>query len=313
MDRNFQFITILGLAAQLTFAQPTPSTPPVPPSAPVPAAWPDVRVLNLSNRSYLGVNVKELDSNRVKELKLREEHGVEVTQVEDDTPAGKAGLKVGDVVQEYNGQRIEGTEQFVRMVRETPVGRQVKLGVNRQGTSMTMVATIAQRSNKVSTNSTALRKMAEDARRDAEKIRDRVRDEMQNNMPRAYMGWSNGQLGVEAESLSDQLASYFGVKEGVLVRSVKKSSAAEKAGVKAGDVIVKVDSTKVATPKEIATQLRAVPSKKTIQLQLFRDRKEVSLDVTLPVEDMTRGSSSSKARTVRSTPPVPANKDQEVE
>ena len=312
MDRKFQFITILGLAAQLTFAQPTPSTPPVPPSAPVPAAWPDVRVLNLSNRSYLGVNVKELDSNRVKELKLREEHGVEVTQVEDDTPAGKAGLKVGDVVQEYNGQRIEGTEQFVRMVRETPVGRQVKLGVNRQGTSMTMVATIAQRSNKVSTNSTAVRKMAEDVRRDAEKIRDRIRDEMQNNMPRAYMGWSNGQLGVEAESLSDQLASYFGVKEGVLVRSVKKSSAAEKAGVKAGDVIVKVDSTKVATPKEIATQLRAVPTKRTIQLHLFRERKEVSLDVTLPEEDMTRGSSS-KAKTVRSIPPIPANKDQEVE
>ncbi len=311
MDRNLQIITILGLAAQLSIAQPVPPVPPTPPSAPAPAASPDVRVFSLTNRSYLGVNVKELDSNRVKELKLREEHGVEVTQVEDDTPAGKAGLKVGDVVLEYNGQRIEGTEQFVRMVRETPVGRQIKLGVNRQGTPMTMMATIGQRSNKVSTNSAAVRKMAEDARREAERMRDRIRDEMQNNMPRAYMGWSNGQLGVEAESLSDQLASYFGVKEGVLVRSVKKSSAAEKAGIKAGDVIVKVDSTKVATPKEIATQLRASQSKKTIQLQLFRERKEISLEVTLPDEDVTRGNSPAKARTVRRT--SPENKDQELE
>ena len=312
MYRNLQIITILGITAQISFAQPVPPVPPTPPTAPSPAASPDVHVFTLSNRSYLGVNVKELDSNRVKELKLREEHGVEVTQVEDDTPAGKAGLKVGDVVLEYNGQRIEGTEQFVRMVRETPVGRQVKLGVNRQGTPMTMVATIAQRPSKVSTNSTTVRKMAEDARREAEKMRDRIRDEMQNNMPRAYMGWSNGQLGVEAESLSDQLATYFGVKEGVLVRSVKKSSAAEKAGIKAGDVIVKVDSTKVTTPKEIATQLRASQSKKTIQMQLFRERKELSLEVTLPDEDMTRGSSPAR-RTVRSTPPAPANKDQELE
>jgi serine protease Do len=57
---------------------------------------------------------------------LKDVHGVEITRLEEDSPASKAGLKIGDVVLEYNGQRVEGTEQFVRLVKETPVGRQVK-------------------------------------------------------------------------------------------------------------------------------------------------------------------------------------------
>ena len=292
MFRNLQIIATFGLLTGFAIAQPTP----VQPVQPVPPVM-DMRVFSmgsLGKGSYLGLNVKEIDANRAKELKLREENGVEITQVEDDAPAGKAGLKVGDVVVEFNGQRVEGTEQFVRMVRETPVGRQVKLGVNRQGTAMTMSATIAQRSSRLTgMTAPAARKLAEDMKREGEKMR----DEMMMNMPRAYMGWSNGQLGVESESLSDQLASYFGVKEGVLVRSVKKSSAAEKAGLKAGDVIVKVDSTKVATPKEIATQLRASRNKKVIPVQLLRDHKEMSIDVTLPEEEQGRNGAY-KSRTV---------------
>ena len=304
MFRNLQIIATFGLLTGFAIAQPSPVQP-VQPAQPVPPVM-DMRAFSmgsLGKGSYLGLNVKEIDANRAKELKLREENGVEITQVEDDAPAGKAGLKVGDVVVEFNGQRVEGTEQFVRMVRETPVGRQVKLGVNRQGTAMTMSATIAQRSSKFTgMTAPAARKLAEDMKREGEKMR----DEMMMNMPRAYMGWSNGQLGVEAESLSDQLASYFGVKEGVLVRSVKKSSAAEKAGLKAGDVIVKVDSTKVATPKEIATQLRASRSKKVIPVQLLRDHKEMSIDVTLPEDEQGRNGTY-KSKTVLNG--NPGNKD----
>ena len=304
MFRNLQIIATFGLLTGFAIAQPSPVQP-VQPAQPVPPVM-DMRAFSmgsLGKGSYLGLNVKEIDANRAKELKLREENGVEITQVEDDAPAGKAGLKVGDVVVEFNGQRVEGTEQFVRMVRETPVGRQVKLGVNRQGTAMTMSATIAQRSSKFTgMTAPAARKLAEDMKREGEKMR----DEMMMNMPRAYMGWSNGQLGVESESLSDQLASYFGVKEGVLVRSVKKSSAAEKAGLKAGDVIVKVDSTKVATPKEIATQLRASRSKKVIPVQLLRDHKEMSIDVTLPEDEQGRNGTY-KSKTVLNG--NPGNKD----
>src|SRR5687768_6464668 len=75
------------------------------------------------SRTYLGVNVAEVDTDRARELKLKEERGVEIKKVEPGSPAEKAGLKEADVVLEYNGQRVEGTESFMRMVRETPSGR----------------------------------------------------------------------------------------------------------------------------------------------------------------------------------------------
>ncbi|HET8547906.1 MAG TPA: PDZ domain-containing protein, partial [Bryobacteraceae bacterium] len=88
--------------------------------------------------SYLGIGVAEIDAERAKALSLKEEQGVEITRVEDDSPAAKAGLRVGDVVLQYNGQRVEGTEQFMRLVRETPAGREVRLLVSRNGSHQTL-------------------------------------------------------------------------------------------------------------------------------------------------------------------------------
>src|SRR6266478_9621870 len=128
----------LGVISVSAFAQPDPPQPPRPPRAP------RVVVQNAGS-SFLGVGVSEIDSERAKALNLKEERGVEVKSVEDDSPAAKAGVKVGDVVLDYNGQRVEGSEQFVRFVRETPVGRAVKLLVSRNGAAQTLTATIASR------------------------------------------------------------------------------------------------------------------------------------------------------------------------
>ena len=98
--------------------------------------------------SFLGIGVQEVNADRAKELKLADVHGVEITKVEDESPAAKAGLKQGDVVLEYQGQRVEGTEQFVRLVRETPAGRQVKLAVSRGGAAQTITATVGERKPK---------------------------------------------------------------------------------------------------------------------------------------------------------------------
>jgi S1-C subfamily serine protease len=70
----------------------------------------------------------DITSDRAKALKLKEERGVEVTSVEPDSAAAKAGLKVGDVILEYNGQKVEGWEHLKRLVRETPIHREVKIG-----------------------------------------------------------------------------------------------------------------------------------------------------------------------------------------
>ena len=106
-----------------TFEPPQP--PPPPP--------PERVIISKGSGSFLGIGVQEIDADRAKALNLREERGVEVTRVEDDSPAAKGGIKTGDVVLEYNGERVEGVEQFMRMVRETPPGREVKLSIARNG------------------------------------------------------------------------------------------------------------------------------------------------------------------------------------
>jgi serine protease Do len=223
-----------------------------------------------SSRSYLGVGVKEVTEQRARELRLTEEAGVEVTQVDDDSPAAKAGLKLGDVVMEYNGQRIEGSEQFVRLVRETPVGRTVKLRVSRAGVSQPLSATIAQRRSRMTT-----RQLDSWPRmRSMELPEIRIPD-----IPSALLSWRSGMLGIEAEGLESQLADFFGVKQGVLVRKVMQDSPAERGGLKAGDVILKINETSVSSPREVTQAVLADRDKKVVAVRVMRSKSELGLEV----------------------------------
>jgi serine protease Do len=238
-------------------------------------ATPELRALLASSGgSYIGVGVAEITSERAKALSLREEHGVEITRVAEDSPAAKGGLKAGDVVLEYNGQRVEGIEQFMRLVRETPAGRDVKLAISRNGAMEHVSVRTGSRKSWLSG------KLTEGA---LEIPRIEVPAIRIPDVPRATFSWRSSFLGIEGESLDTQLAEYFGVREGVLVRSVVKGSTADKAGVRAGDVIVRVDDTKIATPREITAAVRASRSKKTVALGVVREKREMS--VTMPVEE----------------------------
>jgi len=234
-------------------------------------------VMQHPNSSYLGVGVVEMTADRAKELHLKEERGVEVRCVDPDSPASKAGLKEGDVVLEYNGTRVEGGEQFMRLVRETPPGRSASLMVYRNGANQTLAATIGQRQAPlamvdINEPMMAMPDLAPMPPLPVIRIPD---------IPSSFMIWRNPTLGIESESLKPQLGEYFGVKEGVLVRSVAHDSAAEKAGFKAGDVIVKVEGEKVTTPKEISSILQASRAKKTVAITVIRHQKEILLSVNL--------------------------------
>lgn len=264
------------------------------PPPPPPPGLPDALFFFHAGGAYLGVGVKEIDAERARALKLKEEHGVEITTVEPDSPAEKAGLKPGDVVLEYNGQRVEGTQQFVRFVRETPPGRTVRLTVFRDGAAQTVTATLSERWGR--SLRVAPPKLGED-------IEIRIRRELEGlrDVPRLMMSWHAGVLGIEGEALGgSQLGEYFRVTEGVLVRSVMKDSPAEKAGLKAGDVIVKVDGRQVREPRDITAALRSVrdASRTTFPVVIVRDRKEMTVQVTL--EEPARGRAlRPKVRTVK--------------
>jgi serine protease Do len=226
--------------------------------------------------SYLGIGAMDVTPERAKALNLKEERGVEVSSVDADGPASKAGMKDGDVVLEYNGQAVQGRAQFQRLVQETPVGRQVKVVVWRNSATQTLTVTVGERKNGPMI-------IGPDSGWNFNTPPFPNMPEMPNiEIPRFSMA-QNPMLGIMGESLGpeEQLAEFFGVQEGVLVRSVRKGSAAEKAGIKAGDVITKVEDTKVTSSAEITRTLRSLRSKKSVTVTVVRNKKEMPLTVTM--------------------------------
>ena len=158
-------------------------------------------------------------------------------------------------------------EQFSRMVRETPAGREVKLGLTRNGTAQTITAKIGSRQGPV-----------------VAPFEIPNLNLVMPDIPHAHMSWRSGLLGIEAEAMEGQLAEFFGVKEGVLVRGVTKGSAAEKAGIKTGDVITRIDSGGVASASDITSRLRTQRGK-SVPVVVMRDRKEMTVSVLVPTDD----------------------------
>jgi serine protease Do len=220
-------------------------------------------------RSYLGIGVVDVTDERAKTLGLKEPQGVEVTSVTEDSPASKAGIKQGDVILEYNGQHVEGGEQFVRLVQETPAGRNAVVEVWRNGTKQSVTATIGSRPDRpffLMPPNTPITPFPPETL-------------MMPDTPLDMFSWRNIALGVETEGLNSQLAEFFGVKQGVLVRAVTRGSAADTAGLKAGDVITKIDGQAVSSPRNIAPFFRR--SGQNVTLTVVRNHKELTLNVKL--------------------------------
>lgn len=226
---------------------------------------------------WLGIEINEVTADTAKELKLPAVRGVIVEGVASDSPAEKAGLKEKDVITQYDGQEVEGTLQFRRLVRETPPGRSVNLTVLRDGNSQNVTIVVGEMT---SSPEMEIRGSANNpgtfywyTRPDMPSF-PLGPDEMDPSTPR---------LGIEAEDLSGQLGAYFGAPGdmGVLVRGVREGSPAEKAGLKAGDVITQVDGKAVHTLAELREELRSETDKKSVSIGVLRKGAAMNLSVAI--------------------------------
>jgi serine protease Do len=242
----------------------------------------DLQIFMGSGGGWLGVGVSEVSAEKMKTLRLPEERGGLLGKIVPDSPAAKAGLKENDVVLEINGQRIEGTEQFRRMIHEIPAGRTANLTVWRDGRSQNIKVTVGKH------DAGNMKVFADGPKSFGFKMppMPAMPDLSGLEHLRSFSMISPGRplLGIDAETLKGDFGNYFGAPngEGVLVRGVFASSPAAKAGLKAGDVITNLNSERVRSASELREKLLTNREGKSIKLGVLRNKSELTLSVELP-------------------------------
>jgi serine protease Do len=234
----------------------------------------EAMVYSLGGGSRLGVSISEVDAE---DMKGRTAAGVMIDDVDTESPAAKAGFRKGDIVVEFDGERVRSVRQFTRLVSETPSGRTISAAVMRDGQRVSLNVTPREGSNfrffegdnwlSVTPPPPAVT----------------VRPPTPPPTPliprplEQYFRWSGGRLGITTDDLSTQLAEYFGAKDGVLVTSVEANSAAAKAGVKAGDVITSINGSTVDSTAELRRRLSSIDGGAEFSLGIMRDKRAMTL------------------------------------
>lgn len=282
--------------------------PPVPPAPPARArVWGE----GLKPHSYLGVMLDDVNDDNREKLKLSESAGAVIVEVTDDSPAEKAGLKDGDVIIGWNTTRVESANQLSRLVRETPVGRVVELDVMRDGHRMLIEAKLGVRKFDLPPNFG----FNFDSLNGQLQLLGKSLDSLGNSLGDGVARWDlddvgiasgefplfvaqRGRIGVELQSMTPQLAKYFGATNGVLIGSVADSGAARSAGLQAGDVIVSIDGKNVSSPVDVS-KIIGEKDQGEIEVRIVRDRREQVVRVTVPKKETGQGLFFDGERSVR--------------
>jgi serine protease Do len=258
--------------------------------------------------SRIGLTVGDLTADDLKAASGATS-GVRVETVDRASPAAKAGVREGDVVVEFDGEKIRSARQFSRLVNETVAGRAVKLGIVRNGNRDTVDVTpessslgweidtdrigrdIARGMRELEPRlreieprlrelGPRLRELEPRLRELEPRLREFRFDAPEFDFEHFMPGNARGRLGVQIQTLSPQLAEYFGVKDGgVLVANVTKDSPAEKAGLKAGDVITSLDGDRVDDAGALMNELREKSGE--VSVGIVRDKKDLTITIMI--------------------------------
>lgn len=219
--------------------------------------------------AFLGVHLQELDPPLREALDLgRAEEGVLVSEVVEGSPAEKAGLQRGDVVLTFDGRPVRTARALTRRVRAAEPGEKVAIEVLRKGKKLELDAQLGEAEGEFSVS-------------EAPDVFFFDSEEGERPLRMAMRHFGGGQLGVRTEDLDETLGRYFSAKSGVLVLEVIEDSAAEKAGIARGDVIVEVGGEEVADRGTLVELLSEREAGDEVDVVVLRDEKRRTLKVEL--------------------------------
>jgi serine protease Do len=239
---------------------------------------PEVRARELTilsgRGSSIGVSVRDVGPAEAGGEKPFE--GVLIDEVRPGSPAEKAGLRRGDIIVEFDGERVRSARQFSRIVQETPSGRMVKATLVREGRRSDIEIVPAGYSDGHADVTIHRDFGMSDLGRELGRLGDRL-PPFDFNFDIDVPGVSGRRLGVTVEELTNQLADYFGARGGLLVTSVAEGSSAERAGLKAGDVITSIGGNPVRSRQDLLRGLRDASSGDEVPIGIVRDKKDSTL------------------------------------
>ena len=204
---------------------------------PAGAQEPRVVVRSSGSAASIGVGIRDVMGEDAAKAKMAQPSGVYVESVREGSPAAKAGIQAGDIVIDFDGERVRSASHFTRLVQESVPNRQVAAVVVR-GTSKQTLNVVPEASGGFNVLSGDARRQLQELQRQAPR---NFNFDLNPDTLRRALPVTGSTLGVTVSPLTDQLASYFGVKQGVLVSAVTSDSPAAGAGVRAGDVITAVN------------------------------------------------------------------------
>jgi len=221
--------------------------------------------------SWLGISIQNISEEIMEATGLKTAQGVLVNEVFDDTPAEKGGLKAGDVLKKYNDEEIEEVEQFVGLVRESEPGDEVKLTLTRDDQEVELDVEIGERPEEYH---------LEMSREGWPNIHEHRGFEPLSD---SFQLQSGGYIGVKIQDLNPQLAEAFGLKkdEGALVLEAEEDGPAFEAGIRGGDIIIKVDDDEIDDTGSLKSVIREKDEGDEVEITVLRNKKKKSFKVTV--------------------------------
>lgn len=232
--------------------------------------------------AWMGITTQTVDKDLSDAFNLNIDHGAIINDVYGDSPADKAGLKEDDIIISFNGNKIFDYDDLIDNLEDSKPGDKVDLTIMRDDKQMDINITLGEKPN----NKDLYKFYNTPTPPPVPGVPAPPHVFNYGNKNHGYYSItpeSNAYIGVELTDLTDQLKNYFGVDEdeGVLISAVEKDSPAEKAGLKAGDVIIKVDNEDVENYSEVKDIITEKDKGDEVSLVIVRNRQKKDFAVTV--------------------------------